>query len=80
MQMKPKKKTGQSLRLHRAARLTIRYGTLLSLLLLLIAFLFPKASFHAISLCRSAVYSFAVSIIGGLMLDVVSKRAGHRDS
>ena len=80
MQMKPKKKTGQVFRLHWAAHLTIRYGTVLSLLLLMAAFFFPKASFYAISLCQTPVYSFAVSVIGGLMLDVISKRTGHQDS
>ena len=78
MQHKPKKKN-QTKTMHWAARFTIKYGTLLSLILLLSGFFFPKASFNAVSVCRSAVYSFAVSIIGGLMLDIISTRRGENE-
>lgn len=78
MHHKPKKKN-RAKTLHWAARFIIKNGTLLSLLLLLSGFCFPKASFNAISICRSAVYSFAISVIGGLMLDVISIRRGEKE-
>ncbi len=74
-----KQKPRQKSTLHWSAHLTIQYGTFLSLLPLVAAFFFPKGSFYAISLCQSAVYSFAVSVIGGLLLDVISIRSGRRD-
>ena len=75
--MQPKhSKKKQTKIMHWAARFAIRYGTVLSLLLLLFGFFFPKGSFFAISVCKSAVFSFAVSVIGGLMLDVISVRLG----
>ncbi len=75
MQHKPKKKN-RAKTMHWAARFAIKYGTLLSLLLLMFGFCFPKGSFNAVTICKSAVYSFAISVIGGLMLDVFSMRQG----
>ncbi len=68
------------IKIHWTARLTIRLGTCLALLLLIAGFFFPRQSFYAISLCKSAVYSFAVSVIGGLFLDVVARRTGKHDA
>ncbi len=75
MQHKPKKKNRASA-LHWAARFAIKYGTLFSLLLLISGFCFPRASFYAVSICKSAVTSFAVSVIGGLFIDVIALRRG----
>ncbi len=75
MQHNPKNKKRAS-SLHWAARFAIKYGTLCSLLLLVSGFCFPKASFYAISICKSAVTSFAVSVIGGLFIDVIAFRRG----
>ncbi len=75
MQHKQKKPRAVT-KMHWAARFVIQYGTLFSLFFLLCGFLFPRASFYAISICQSAVYSFAVSIIGGLLLDVIAVRRG----
>ena len=66
--------------MHWACRLTIKYGTLMALALLLAGFFFPFGSFYALSFCKTAVYSFAVSVIGGLMLDVIAARTGKRES
>jgi len=65
--------------MHWAARFVIKYGTLFSLLQLIIGFLFSPGSFYAISFCQSAVYSFAVSVVGGLLFDVVAVRRGMRE-
>lgn len=75
MRHNPKKKNRAGT-LHWAARFAIKYGTLLSLLLLVSGFCFPKASFYAVSICKSAVTSFAISVIGGLFIDVIALRRG----
>lgn len=65
--------------MHPAAQFAIKYGVLCSFLPLLFGFFFPKASFYAISCCRAAVFCFAVSIIGGLLIDVIALRTGKRE-
>lgn len=76
--MKLKNETKKQNEMHWSARLVIQYGTRLSLCLLLLGFFFPRASFYAISCGQSAVYSFAISVIGGLFLDVIAARTGMR--
>lgn len=65
--------------MHWSARFSIKFGTIIALCILLLGFLFPKASFYAIMLCKCSVSSFSVSVIGGLMLDVVAIRKGMSD-
>ena len=81
MQHKPRKNKNIKPvgRMHWAAHFVIKYGTLLSLCILIIGFFFPQSSFLAVSLCRTSVYSFAISTIGGLMFDVVALRRGMRE-
>ena len=73
------KKKQKPSKMHPAAKFVIKYGTIISLVLLCIACLMPRGTFYAISTCRSSVYSFAVSIIGGLFLDVIAQRMGMRE-
>ncbi len=62
--------------LHWTARLVIKVGTIASLLLLLSGFFLPRYSETAYQVCQSAVSSFAVSVIGGLLLDIIAERTG----
>ena len=66
--------------LHWTARLVIKCGTIATLLLLLSGIFLPRYSETAYWLLRSAVYSFAVSIVGGLLLDVIAARMGMRNN
>ena len=62
--------------LHWSAKYTVKIGTLLALLTLICGFFPAAGSFMALSLCETAVLMFAISVISGLMMDVVAKRKG----
>ncbi len=70
-----KKKSGT---MHKTARFVIRWGTLAALFVLLCGFLPPRSSFLAISMCKTAVSMFALSVVGGLLMDVIAMRMGLR--
>jgi len=55
------------------AKLVIKTGTILSILLLICAFF--SVSYN-IEMCTTGVYLFSESIIAGLIFDVVDKRRG----
>lgn len=65
--------------MHWAAKLTIKFGTLLALFVLSTGYLFPRFSFLAIATCQTAVYLFALSVCGGILLDVIAERIGLRE-
>lgn len=71
---KPKKHSA-----HWAAKLSIKYGTILSILTLIAGFVPVRGSHLAISLCKTAVIMFAVFVIGGLLLDVIAVRSGKNE-
>lgn len=61
---------------HWAAKFVVKYGTLLSVITLAAGFVPARGSHLAISFCKTAVFMFAVSVIGGLLLDVIATRSG----
>ncbi len=65
--------------MHWSAKLTIKLGTLASLLVLLAGFLPERSSYLALSMCKTAVYMFALSVVGGLLFDVIAQRTGIRE-
>ncbi|MBR5236852.1 MAG: hypothetical protein IKW06_05745 [Clostridia bacterium] len=71
----PKKTAGT---MHKTARFVVCYGTLAALFVLLCGFLPPRSSFLAISIGKTAVSMFALSVIGGLLIDVIAMRMGQR--
>lgn len=66
-------------KMHWVARVIIKYGTIFALFVLITGFIPEQGSFLALSICETAVYLFALSIIGGLFTDVVAMRMGLRD-
>ncbi len=62
--------------MHWAAKYTVKFGTLFALCVLCCGFIPSQGSFFARSLCKTAVYMFALSVIGGLLMDVIAKRTG----
>ncbi|MBE7034903.1 MAG: hypothetical protein E7402_02100 [Ruminococcaceae bacterium] len=73
--MKQKKK----IRMHWMARLVISLGCKLALGLLCLGFLAERGSYLAVSMCQTAVTMFAISVVGGLLSDVVAYRVGMRE-
>ncbi|MBQ4517184.1 MAG: hypothetical protein II997_01200 [Clostridia bacterium] len=65
--------------MHWAARLTIKSGTTLALLVLFTGYFFPRFSFLAIASCETAVYLFALALCGGFLMDVIAERTGLRE-
>ncbi len=66
-------------KMHWAARLIIKYGTLSALCVLVTGFIPEHGSFLAVSIGKTAVSMFALSVIGGLMTDVIAQRKGMRE-
>ncbi|MBE7021962.1 MAG: hypothetical protein E7414_01940 [Ruminococcaceae bacterium] len=74
-----KKLTASLKKTHWTTRFVIKYGTIASLLTLLTGFFAGQGSHTAISLCETAVYLFSISMVGGILLDVIAARKGMRD-
>ena len=72
-------KNVSSKNMHWSAKLTIKFGTLASLWVLLAGFLPERSSFLALSMGKTAVYMFALSVVGGLLFDVIAQRTGIRE-
>lgn len=57
--------------INRHSALLLKYGTMLSTLLLIFAFFSDK---YGIDMCTVSVYMFAEVVISALLFDVISKR------
>ena len=58
-------------KIHPSAKLILKYGTILALIVLIFAF-FSKT--YGIMMCKTSVFLFAESVISALLIDVISKR------
>lgn len=64
---------------HWTTQCTMKFGTLFSLFVLLFGFLLERGSFMAVCACKTAVYLFSISIVGGILLDVIATRKGMKE-
>ncbi len=64
---------------HWTTAIIIKGGCLLALLLLLYGFTTERGSYMAIAICQTSVYLFAISVIGGLLLDVIAVKKGMKE-
>ena len=58
-------------KIHPAAKILLKYGTILAIILLSLAFF---SETYGILMCTVSVYLFAQSIISSLLMDVIDKR------
>ncbi|MBE7047936.1 MAG: hypothetical protein E7393_00990 [Ruminococcaceae bacterium] len=73
------KKHNKKNRMHWLAKCIIKFGVILSFILLCMGFIPQKSSFLAISIGKTAVTMFSISLIAGLLIDVIAQRMGLRE-
>lgn len=66
-----KKLKAQAEKIHPYAKILLKYGTVLAILLLICAFFTEE---YGIMMCEVSVYLFAESVISALLMDVIDKR------
>lgn len=58
-------------KMHAAAKIVLKWGTVFATILLIFAFF---SSAYGIMMCEVSVYLFAESVISALLMDVIDKR------
>ena len=66
-----KKLKTQAEKIHPAAKVILKIGTILATILLICAF-FSES--YGIMMCQVSVYLFAESVISALLIDIIDKR------